>query len=320
MKNKIKYHSDQPFVEILLSTYNGEDHLKELLDSIFDQTYKNWRIIIRDDLSFDSTPGIIESYGKNYPDKIRILDNPGVNLGPSQSFHRLLEAGRADCMAFCDQDDYWMPDKLEIQVEKLNEAENKFGKDIPLLVHSDLQVCDNNMTIMSDSFWAYQNIAPDEMKDIRCLLVQNFVTGCTVLINRKLADIAIPIPQETIMFDWWFALLAQKLGKIITIKVPLVKYRQHGNNAVGAKKWGFNYVISQIFREKSVWRTSLENTRFQADALIKRLTSVGVEDLDIIQQYSRLYEKPWITRKVLYLMLGIRKYGNLRQFITWLLI
>ena len=72
------------------------------------------------------------------------------------------------------------------------------------------------MNCIRDSFWKYQYINPDKMKDIRCLLLQNFVTGCTILMNRALIDKIPPIPEKAIVFDWWIALLAQQIGKIST--------------------------------------------------------------------------------------------------------
>lgn len=309
-----------PELEILLSTYNGELYLKELFDAILSQTFTNWRMVIRDDGSSDSTMAIIVYYQKKYPDRFIILDGRNTNLGPAQSFGKLIEFSTAPFLALCDQDDVWMPDKLEKQMVIMQEKGQDSGLFTPILVHSDLMVCDDKMNCISDSFWKYQYINPDRMKDIRCLLVQNFVTGCTILMNRALIDKIIPIPEEVIMYDWWIALMAQQLGEIVTIHVPLVKYRQHGDNAIGAKKWGIQFAFSRFFGKIGSWKQSLAETRFQAQALIDRLRGEKNCDVDIIFQYINMFEKKWFSRKIFYLNIGMKKYGMLRQFITWLFI
>jgi len=310
-------NSTLPLIKILLSTFNGEQYLPQLLDSILTQTYTNFQVFIRDDNSLDSTKDIIRKYHSKYPDKIIILEFSKENSGHTKSFALLLEAVHGEYIAFCDQDDIWVQDKLEHQMFELKALENEIGNQIPILVHSDLKVCDHNMNPVSDSMWKYQKILPDQIKEIRYLLVQNFVTGCTILINRALADIVVPTPKQAVMFDWWVALLALEQGEIISIQKPLVMYRQHMKNAVGAKKWGLAYLISMAAGKNIKWRTTLKNTVFQAKALEKYANN---EDRGIICQYGMFDKMGWVKRKILYWRIGIKKYGWLRQITAWLFI
>ncbi len=307
-------------IDILLSTYNGELYLKELLDSIYSQTYINWKLIIRDDGSEDSTLNIIEQYKHRYPDRIVILTDQNAHLGPAQSFGKLIEGSKAPFLALCDQDDVWLPDKLEKQMAIMLEKTNTFNSSMPILVHSDLKVCDEKLDCIFDSFWRYQNINPLKMKDNRCLLFQNFITGCTILMNRSLAQRVIPISQKAVMFDWWITLIAKQLGKIVTINEPLVKYRQHGNNAIGAKKWGMKSGFSRLLNKRKVWKTELLDTKFQAQALLDHLANEKECDFYTIIEYTKMFEKQWFLRKIHYIKIGMRKYGRFRQLITWLLI
>src|SRR5205085_8699781 len=102
-------------ITILLATYNGEKYIDEQLQSLLNQTYTNWHLIIRDDNSTDGTPAILASYQQQYPEKITIMPNKGANLGSVLNFNALLTfAHNAHYIMFCDQDDQWLPDKIEV--------------------------------------------------------------------------------------------------------------------------------------------------------------------------------------------------------------
>lgn len=307
-------------VEIVLSTYNGALYLGELFDSILDQTYTHWKMLIRDDGSSDSTHLIISEYAASHPGRFELIEDDLGNLGPSRSFNMLLMAARSNYLAICDQDDLWYPDKLDRQMNIIKEIEKQNGRDMPILVHSDLFVCGHSMSPIAGSLWKYQKTDPEEMKDIRCLLMQNFVTGCTLLMNRALCQCALPVPRNVMMFDWWIALVAIQAGKIVTIPAPLVQYRQHGFNAVGAKKWGVRYFISRVFQVKNGFWAGLRETQIQADELWRHLEKKDVDYADIIKKYGSFHQKNWLYRKRSYITMGLRKYGRIKQFITWLLI
>lgn len=316
----MKYSAAQPSVDILLSTYNGEKYLNDLLLSLTKQTYTNWRLLIRDDGSSDATLFLIESFEKLHSGKVRLIRDDLGNLGPSQSFNKLLMYSNAPFISFCDQDDFWEPDKLKIQITRMLETEERFGRNMPVLVHGDLTVCDDNLKVVYNSFWEFQHIYPEKMKDIKCLLIQNFVTGCTMMINRKLANVAGPIPENALMFDWWFALVSQLKGTIISIKSPIVKYRQHGKNTVGAQKNGILSSIKRVSAEKYSPKKALYNTGMQAQALLASLNGLTLNQKELIQRYCSLFDMPWLQRKREYLRLGIKKSGAFRQIATVLIL
>ena len=305
-----------PRVDILVSTFNAQPYLCELFDSILGQTYTNWRVLIRDDGSGDATLDVIKKYAATYPDKFRIVELSRTNIGYNSSFFRLLEKSDAQYIAFCDQDDVWMPEKLATQVTGITAIEQFSSGRHPVLVHSDLQVHDEKMHLISDSLWKYQYLAPDIMRDIRYLLVQNFVTGCTIMINRALKDLAVPVKGFVAMYDWWLALLALEQGTLYSINRPLVKYRQHGANTIGARKWGLLF-FKQVFRKKAHLRSGLNNAVLQAGELLQ---FANANDRNIIYNFSRLKNKRWLQRKKLYPGCGVKKYGRLKQFAAWLFI
>jgi len=232
-------------IAILLSTYNGEKYIKEQLESILKQTYQKFVLIVRDDGSKDKTVEILENY--SLKDKRILLIETGSNVGIKQSFFYLLNYAlqytNAQYFMFCDQDDVWLPGKLEFFLKK---AVSKY----PQLLHSDLVVVNEKLNKIADSFWNYQNLNP-EFKTLNYLLVQNNITGCAMMINRELAKI-VKYHENMIMHDWWIGLIASMFGKIEYIRIPTVLYRQHANNDIGANKYGLGYVLKKLKTSNSL--------------------------------------------------------------------
>jgi rhamnosyltransferase len=125
---------------------------------------------------------------------------------------------------FCDQDDYWIPEKLKKNLSKIKDLEKRYLKKTPILIHSDLEVVDRRLKQIHPSFTSYQGIRNEPEKALNVLLVQNFATGCSMIFNRSLLEISLPLPEGVIMHDWWVALCAAVFGKIGFIDEKLVKY------------------------------------------------------------------------------------------------
>lgn len=219
-------------VEILLATYNGEKYLKQQLNSLENQTYKNWRIIARDDGSDDKTLTILEEFKKNNPGKIKIYENKTSTHGPMNNFCKLMSLSRADYVAFCDQDDVWLPTKLEKTLNLMKKLEKNFGV-LPILVHTDLMIADKNLNVMFKSMIRTQKLNYSSTKSIKQIIVQNCVTGCTMMANRNLIKVCGSIPSGAVMHDWWLAIVACAFGKLEFLDESTIYYRQHGANTVG---------------------------------------------------------------------------------------
>jgi len=296
-------------VALLLSTYNGELFLEDLLNSLLKQTYRNFVLFIRDDGSSDSTKGIIAKFSQAY-NNIIILEANG-NVGSKRSFSYLLDyAVRfSDCnyFMFVDQDDVWLPKKIEITQNKMVELENSYPQ-LPILIHSNLKVVSQDLTVISKSFWFYQNLDP-EKDGVNRLLMQNVITGCTVLINRSLASICLPIPKAAIMHDWWIGLVASAFGKIGYIKQPTILYRQHGNNNLGAKK--FN--IINTYR-KLLEKDPLNKNFIQSEEFLKIFyNQLNKEQIDMFICFGNLRKVNYFKRIKLILKYKFFKIGLLRN-------
>lgn len=244
-----------PEVTILMATFNGAEFIKEQIESIRQQEYSSWRLLIRDDGSADDTPAIINELAAAEP-RIEILADTLGNLGITGNFGELLRhamARNVHYVAFADQDDVWQTRKLATQMKCMLEREKAGGLRIPVLVHTDLAVVDRELHLLKRSFMDCQGFRTGMTDPLRVLLVQNHVTGCTVLINRPLLEFAMPLPSCAPVHDWWLALCAAVSGELVFLPGSMVSYRQHGGNEVGVK--GF-ISRSSVFSENwgYIWR------------------------------------------------------------------
>lgn len=232
-------------IDIVLATFNGEKYLCEQIDSIIAQTYKNWRLLVSDDGSTDKTLSIIEKYA--ILDNRVILVNKNRQGGVVKNFSKALEFVTSKYIMFSDQDDYWLPEKIEHQKEIIEENEKIFsGK--PILIFTDLVVVDANLKIINESFYLHSGLNPEFNLSKKFLLWRSTVYGCSVMFNKSLYDIAFPFSPEVTMHDQWFALMASLHGHIIYSNACHLYYRQHANNVVGGQKKNTIQRIAGVFR------------------------------------------------------------------------
>jgi glycosyltransferase involved in cell wall biosynthesis len=225
----------RPVISICMATYNGEQFLRPQLESILAQSNQDWQLLIRDDGSGDDTVRIVEDYAARLPRRIKLVADNGSRLGASLNFGKLLEYADTEYIMFSDQDDVWLPNKIELTLNAMKAAEQIYP-DKPILIHTDLQVMDSELNIIADSMWSYQKLFPDVGDSLSKIMAQNVVTGCTVMINKRARAVSIPVPTEAIMYDWWIALNVCRYGKIVYVSIPSIFYRQHSMNQIGAQK------------------------------------------------------------------------------------
>lgn len=273
-------------ITVLLAVFNGERYLKQQIDSILSQTVTDIKVVIRDDGSSDASPRIIDDYCNKYPQIISKLDGKPTG-GAKQNFSELLDKTDDDYMMFCDQDDVWLPEKAEKTLAAMREAEGE-NREIPVLVHSDLKVVDQDLNVISNSFFEFQRLNQDNIT-LPKLLVQNYVTGCTVMINRALKQVCGRIPEECVMHDWWLALTAQLFGKTVCLNAPTLLYRQHGGNQVGAKASYGMALIKRKLQTLDEVKKNYNATYNQAAALLKCYGEyLDKEKCEILRVYSKM--------------------------------
>ena len=211
-------------IDILLPTYNGEKYLKEQIDSILNQTYKNIRLIISDDCSKDSTPKILEEY-KGKDERIELYLQK-ENIGVVKGIEFLLKKVKSNYYMLADQDDVWLPIKVEKSIETLK-------KENADLVFGDLEVVDQDLKTMYPSFGDFMLLNRKINKYINSYKVNylyNCVTGCTVLSKKEFIEKILPIPTESkyLIHDHWIGLVVALNGKLAYMPEKYIKYRPHG--------------------------------------------------------------------------------------------
>ena len=225
-------------VTVILSTFNGSAYLQQQLNSLYAQTHPDIRIMVRDDGSSDTTQRILES--EQSQERIELL--PGHdNLGPTLSFFELLQKAattKTDFVAFCDQDDVWLPEKLSQAVSDLSAVRNERAA----MYCSKLEIVDADL--MRIGFTP----VPKKL-GFGNALVENVCSGCTIVLNRQAIDlISQNLPAKTLAHDWWCYLVLSCFGEIIFDRDAYIKYRQHGKNAVGVPKGTLDRLMRHLRR------------------------------------------------------------------------
>jgi len=218
-------------ISVVMTTYNGERYLEEQIDSILTQTLHPAELIVCDDQSTDGTVAILEKYQRQ--EKLVFVKNP-QRLGLIKNFKKAVSLATAgNYVALSDQDDHWLPDKLEKSAALLQ----KMDENLPCLVYSDLILVDEQGKILNHSFKNEQGQGGYE-ENLETLCFRNFVTGCTILMNPTLRPFFAAIPDNVLFHDDWIALAAFTFGKVDALPMATVRYRKHSSNlsiATGTK-------------------------------------------------------------------------------------
>lgn len=306
-------------VDILLATYNGEAFLSRQLDSIAGQTYGAWHLLVRDDGSTDNTIRIIKEFQSKHSNRVTLLEDELGSLGATGNFSALMEASTASYIAFCDQDDIWLPEKVDVMMKRMKLVEQ--SPSLPVFLFSDLSMIDDSGALLAESLWQAENLHPERVK-LNQLLVQNVPYGCASMINRALLELAVPVADEALLHDHWTVLLASSCGFVDYISTPTIRHRIHDSNASRG-----NNPIRKA-REQSV-QAILKNRNFdryfsqlqdQAAAVKERLLQQNYsgEALDVLTDFINLRDRGLIARKYLMIKRQYFKHSKL-QSLKWLL-
>lgn len=251
-------------VEILLATYRPNlNFLYQQLESLNNQDYPYLFLQVRDDGEDDSFYSAIETA---LAQKITVmpyeLKRNEKNIGSNSTFERLTEEARGDWLAYCDQDDIWLPTKISTLVSKGIQED-------AVLVYSDLAIIDAKNKKLYSSFRdmnpRLKHVQGNNLFDF--FLRRNSVTGCTMLLRSDVAKLALPFEKKYYVHDHWLALFASSVGKIAYHSNSLILYRIHDNNQIGnAKLKGIStredYIRIRMQKEKETYNLLLSSQRF----------------------------------------------------------
>ncbi len=265
-----------------MSTYNGEKYVGEQIESILAQDHSDVRLLIRDDGSSDNTISILREYTSEH-ENIELIN--GKNLGVVDSFFQLLKtADEVDYYAFSDQDDIWKSNKISRAVRYLEDM--KGTNDEPLLYFAKQEYVDEELATIGYS-------DTPRYIGLKNALVQNVAIGCTTVINRSARDLVNRHqPEYAIMHDWWIYLTVAAMGRVIYDSEPTMKYRQHGNNTLGATA----SVIERLRRRfkrflTRNWKNDVFRPRDQAEEFLSCFRSeLDTVDCQLVERFVRSKE------------------------------
>jgi len=244
---------------------------------------------VLDDASKDASLEIMKSFPFSFTKKI--FSNE-MNRGPVYTFKKLSALCNGDFIAFCDQDDIWLPEKLELSLEKMM----KMRSDIPAIVFSDLSIIDANGKLLQNSFWKQMQIQPNKFT-LTDILFGNIVTGCTALINKGMAEELFKMPLDIMMYDHWMALIAYSFGEYDFINKPTVKYRAHSNTVTNKSKLPFlNIFLNDLEQKEFYLHENINQAIKFKDIYSSILTADQRKELD---QFINLQHKNFFQKRFL---------------------
>lgn len=268
---------------VVLPTWNAGWFLAAQLDSLAAQSRSDWTLLVRDDGSSDETMATLRARAAA-DERIVLLTDGGARCGACAGFGRLLlEAYQrgADYVACCDQDDVWHPEKLARQVAVLKQAADSHSGE-PLLSTCAADLVDAELRPLGRWRPAVETTAT-RTGQLAKRLLRNAYPGCTLVANRALLAAALPLPKGAAMHDWWLALVATACGRVVPLDEPLVKYRQHATNTVGAgRAWSkLSRVVSRPFSTWRKWCTNQQAALYQMLELALRIRSGGTAPAEV---------------------------------------
>ena len=299
-------------LSILMASYNGEKYIAEQIESVMQQTEQDFVLYINDDCSTDNTYHIASQYAQKRPDKIILTQNAKNTGNPKFNFIQMMIRRRDNYLMCCDQDDIWLPEKIATALAKMRDMEKKYGEATPLLVHTDLTVVDESLQLIAPSFKTM--IGTAEIHELRELLLQNNVTGCTVIYNRALAEYLTRQPSDFVMHDWWLALVAMCFGKTGYIGEPMILYRQHSNNMMGAQNVKqLQSKFDRLSQPGKIHDNLYEFYRQCGSFLDTYNTLLSDEQRDLFSVVSQLPEKRKAQRIITFYRMRLFRKGFLRK-------
>ena len=306
-------------VTILMATYNGEAYLAEQIESILAQTHQDFVLYINDDVSSDSTLAIAKAYAAKYPDKIIVSQNADNSGGSKENFIEMITTRKADYIMLSDQDDVWLPEKIELTLAKMKETEKAYPN-TPILVHTDLKIVNQDLEVLEPSYRRATSRNYNRMA-FRQVLTLNNVSGCTAMYNRRLADLLNRKPKYCVMHDWWLQLVGASFGKIAHVDRATILYRQHGGNAIGATNVrSIGYKLRRL-ADNSHIRNRINSTYPQAESLLRLYESeLTEEQKNILKRFIAIPSMKKLNRLQTICNLGVFMDGFSRNVAYFLFV
>src|SRR5579863_6432457 len=223
--------SDAPIVEIAMPAYNCADWLDDFMQSLLSQEFTDWRLITRDDHSDDNTHHLLRDWQKRLGTRMSVLPDSGEkNLGLIGNYNAVLGATSAPWVMCADPDDVWLPGKISLTLQAIHETEAQFGGATPVAICTDAKVVDAERHPIASSYWRWSHVDPSLTQQVVGVAMESVALGSTMMVNRALLDLTLPIENGAQYQDWWMVLVAAAFGHVTALASPTIQYRRHSSN------------------------------------------------------------------------------------------
>lgn len=292
-----------PDIDIALPTYNCAGWLDVLMESILRQDMENWRIVTRDDASTDDTAARMAMWRERLGDRMMVLPR-GPNLGPVGNYDAILSATTAKWVMLADSDDVWKPGKIARTLEAMRTGEESQAGSTPALVFADAEVVDQQLRPVAASYWQWSRANLRAADVFHRLIVDCPAISSTMMVNRALLDLALPMTGAAYSQDWWLMLVAAAFGTTIQLQAQTVLYRRHSSNdslepyAATTKGAVHRFLEAPDSARRKVNRL-IEQFAPQAGAFARRFREkLATADLAALEAASRLPNAGGMQRRL----------------------
>lgn len=260
--------NNKPTVAVVVATCNGATYLPAQLESIVQQTYKPSQIIIVDDASVDDTIAIAHAFAAHHPE-VMVVQNE-IRLGYIKNFEKGMLLANASYVALSDQDDIWVPHKIEVLIHAIGDQ---------MLAYSDSELIDANGQLLNQKMSSIKNQLAYHTPIMYA--IGAWAPGHAMLFKKELVDKAVPFPT-LVTHDFWLGFVATCYSKVVYVNEPLVHYRQHTQNAIGADTTK-NKTVSLTMAQKK------QKARARMELLYNKVKATGHADSIVFEKINDSY-------------------------------
>ncbi|WP_316763023.1 glycosyltransferase [Pedobacter aquatilis] len=281
-------------ISVVMATYNGAKYLEKQLDSILKQSYAANELIVSDDHSTDGTQDILNKHKD-----LNVYQNKNARGVISNFKYAASKANSANYLAFSDQDDIWLSEKLLLCLKALKSIETE---KLPCLVYSDPIVINSKDEVISESLWSILGFNQYEHK-LPTILFGNPAGGCTMLVNPELAKYISTIPNDCLMHDAWLTLVAYTFGKALVLAEPVLKYRQHETNVTFSEDYKKHSRVTRVLNEIKLSLKGKSDLFSEQFIFVRKFYNHFVADLTpdkkvIFESFLKLENKSYLHKKL----------------------
>lgn len=220
-------------ISVVIAAYNGGKYIKAQLDSVLSQLSDGDEVVISDDLPEGDTISAVQEY-LDTDKRVRYIEGSGK--GVIKNFENAVSAARGDYIFLCDQDDVWLPGKVDAVMKA-------FQSGAAVVMH-DAKITDANLNVTEESFFDLMGTKKGIVKNI----IKNTYIGCCMAFSANIRPYILPFPDDIPMHDQWIGLIGEKYGEVALIKEPYILYRRHGATVTGG---------STTLKQKIKWRAAI---------------------------------------------------------------